>query len=188
MNTNKNSQHLKTKAVLRALPRLCKQGRQLGHQQSSLQGLQQNHQQGAVLIVAVVFLLIITILGLSAIKMSGIDSQIAGNSMLSMLTFQGAESTLAKSGKEKYIIQASSGTVFNVPATDLPEERVGAGILKSKAAVALETTFQECPSHMASSNKFKCSIYKIDANSQIKGSSAKSQHTMGWGVMQAKVN
>jgi len=150
-----------------------------------------HQQQGAVLIVAIVFLLIITILGLGAIRMSGIDTQIAGNSMVSMLTYQGAESTLAKSGQEKYILRAAKGDigdVINVPATDLPAENVGVGVINSKATIQPESMHQKCPDHIAISTKFKCSIYRIDANSQMKGSGSKSQHVMGWAETEASVN
>ena len=95
---------------------------------------------------------------------------------------------MAKSGQEKFITPAANGAVFKVPATALPPENVGEGIINSRATVQLETTFKECPDNIAISNKFKCSIYRIDANSQIQGSSTKSRHTMGWGEIQALDN
>ena len=49
-----------------------------------------NRQQGVALVMALIMLLVITILGVSAVRMSSLDTQVAGNSMYSSLVFQGS--------------------------------------------------------------------------------------------------
>ncbi|MDQ5767333.1 pilus assembly PilX family protein [Thiothrix subterranea] len=56
-----------------------------------------NQQQGAVLVWGMVILLTLTVIGIAATRMATVDSRIAGNQMMYMLTFQGADSMLNKS-------------------------------------------------------------------------------------------
>jgi Tfp pilus assembly protein PilX len=56
-----------------------------------------SQQRGAVLVWGLVILLTMTVIGIAATRMSNIDNRIAGNQMMYMLTFQGADSMLNKS-------------------------------------------------------------------------------------------
>ncbi len=148
----------------------------------------QSKQQGAVLIVAVVFLLIITIIGLSAIKMSGIDTQISGNSVTSMLTYQGVESALGKTVPDNQ-------TMFNINEADnkfpnahtvvvadffQPEEVSGGAMLTSTATIQVEDRGIDCPKNApASSTNYGCNVFRIDATTKLTGTGAKSSHTIG---------
>ena len=70
-------------------------------------------QQGVVLIVALIMLLVITILGVSAVSRASIGTQVAGNSMYTMMVYQGAESAIARSmtgGAEINIKKAASSS------------------------------------------------------------------------------
>ena len=55
------------------------------------------HEQGSALLWGLVILLVMTVIGVAASRMAGTDSRIAGNQMMYMLTFQGADSMLRKS-------------------------------------------------------------------------------------------
>lgn len=139
-------------------------------------------QQGVVLIWAVIFLIVVTILGLGAIKMSGIDTQIAGNSTQTMLAYQNAESGLAKSAKYKNIDQAAKngGAPYAVPAADLqPSQR---------ASVQFEASNQGCPRNIANSSKFRCAIFRIKAEANAPGTISKATHSLGWAEIEAPVN
>jgi hypothetical protein len=54
-------------------------------------------EQGSALLWGLVILLVMTVMGVAATRMAGTDSRIAGNQMMYMLTFQGADSMLRKS-------------------------------------------------------------------------------------------
>ncbi|MBO0613715.1 MAG: hypothetical protein RL122_1244 [Pseudomonadota bacterium] len=56
-----------------------------------------SQERGAVLVWGLVILLTLTVIGIAATRMSSIDNRIAGNQMMYMLTFQGADSMLNKS-------------------------------------------------------------------------------------------
>jgi len=142
-------------------------------------------QQGMVLIVALIMLLLVTILGVAAVNRSGISSQIAGNSMFSMLVYQGAESAIAKSaagGAEMIIDEAAkaSPNSYEVPTSHLPAEEVSAGRkMRSKALVtAVAGGPFPCPiiSDNASSTSIKCYVYEVDANSRLLSTGARARH------------
>ncbi len=147
-------------------------------------------QQGIVLIVALVFLMIITLIGVSAAKRSGINNQISGNSMMTMLTYQGAESTMARSARDSTVLSAQinenngEGAIYTVP--NLADEDIGKGTLNSSATVQPESTFTNCPPTMIMSSTIKCKVYRIQATSQIQGTHAKAVHQMGYALTQAK--
>lgn len=98
-------------------------------------------QQGAVLFIAIILLLLITIIGVSAVGVTGIKTQIAGNSMFTMLTYQGAESALVKtlSGEaQKTMGKASElgvGVPYRVPNDYFtPTEAVSGGAILTQQA------------------------------------------------------
>lgn len=53
------------------------------------------HQKGAALVISMIFLLIITLLSVSAMRTTNLDTKIAINHQLKELSFQAAESALA---------------------------------------------------------------------------------------------
>lgn len=143
-------------------------------------------QKGVVLLVAIVLLLVITIIGVGAVNSSSIKTQVAGNSMFSMLVYQGAESTLAKTLSSVDIknikdLMNSPGNSMNVPAAILPDENIMAGAtLTSDATITYEGVF-DCPitSGRITSSIVKCRLYKVDANSRIQSTNARSHHIKG---------
>ena len=141
-----------------------------------------NKQQGAVLIWSVVILMILTMVGLSAVKMSGISTQITGNSIFSMLVFQGAESSLGKTAKIHYIkmaIEKMPSKAINVPVLDLPDENASKGKLKSQVNVAWKG-YQGCPiNSSAYSSSQKCHYFDIEARTVLSGTGARTNHILG---------
>jgi len=59
-----------------------------------------NHsQQGVVLVVSLVILLVMTLIGISAMKVTGLEEKMAGNSRNMNIAFQSAESALREAEK-----------------------------------------------------------------------------------------
>ncbi|WMP16981.1 pilus assembly PilX family protein [Thiothrix lacustris] len=65
-------------------------------------------ERGAVLVWGLVILLTMTVIGIAATRMATVDSRIAGNQMMYMLTFQGADSMLRKSSNLYQVMQTAT--------------------------------------------------------------------------------
>ena len=106
--------------------------------------LKNNRQQGMALVIAMIMLLLITILGVSAVRMSTLNTQVAGNSIFAGLVFQGAESALSRSlsSKDWSNLPAAAtahGADVNVHSSYFPNEAVSGGaILNSSGTIAFE--------------------------------------------------
>ena len=154
---------------------------------------QYKKQKGAVMLIAIVFLLIITIMGISAVNSSIVQTQIVGNSMYSMLVYQGAESAISKSTSDTDLnnlrdtIAPAAATPFLVDSADLPDEVLASGgTLTSSSAISYLGKDDSCPetSGLAASTGmgeagFDCYIFQIDATSRIISTNAKDQHIKG---------
>jgi len=138
-------------------------------------------QQGVVLIVALIMLLVITILGVSAVSRASIGTQVAGNSMYTMMVYQGAESAIARSmtgGAEINVKNAAITSPLDITA-QLPDEEVsGGGKMNSTGAVSSIGAFP-CPivSGIASSSTIMCDMYEVNISTNLTATAAKAQHT-----------
>jgi Tfp pilus assembly protein PilX len=167
-----------------------KQGVMFNQKQfKSSQPIAKTKQQGAVLIWSIVILLILTIVGLSAIKTAGIGTKITGNSLFSMFVFQGAESALGKTANIYYTTQAVNNLPSReiaVPSGDLPAEMAAQGKLNSSVNVKW-TGYQRCPiTSFAVSNSvaskaggIACQHSDINAKTNLSGTGARANHMLG---------
>ena len=146
-------------------------------------------QQGAVLFIAIGLLLIITIVGISSVSISGMKTQIAGNSMFTMLTYQGAESALAKSlsgGAKLSMTKAAElgvGVPYNVPNSvfNTPAEVVSGGVtLSQEATVTKLDILVQCPPSALANTAGLCYIFETNAQARLNSTGAKAFHTEGW--------
>ena len=145
-------------------------------------------QQGAVLFIAIGLLLIITIVGISSVSISGMKTQIAGNSMFTMLTYQGAESALAKSlsgGAKLSMTKAAElgvGVPYDVPnAVFTPAEVVSGGVtLSQKATVTKLDILIQCPPSALANSAGLCYIFETNAQARLNSTGAKASHAEGW--------
>jgi Tfp pilus assembly protein PilX len=146
-------------------------------------------QQGAVLIWSIIIFLILTLVGISAVKTAGIGTQITGNSLFSMLVFQGSESALGKTANIHYTTMAVNNMPtrkIEIPAIDLPNEIAAKGKLVSNVNVAWQG-YQTCPiTSIAMSTTVApkaggvaCQLYSIEANVTLSGTGARANHTLG---------
>jgi Tfp pilus assembly protein PilX len=135
-------------------------------------------QQGLVLIWAVVFLIVITILGLSAIRMSGIDTQIAGNSMNVMMADQTADLVLADASQEYFIqkVPKGVGSSYTLQAGELAT----VANAKTASVIQYETDHGKCPDNIATTSKMGCFVFRIEADARLNGTNVHSKHIMGW--------
>jgi Tfp pilus assembly protein PilX len=146
-------------------------------------------QQGSVLIWSIIILLILTMIGLSAVKTAGIGSQITGNSLFSMLVFQGAESALAKTANIHYTTMAENNVptrIIDVPSIDLPDEKASNGSLRSTVNVAWGgyrkcpiTSFAVSTSVATKSGGVACQHFDIAVKTALRGTGARTNHTLG---------
>lgn len=93
-----------------------------------------NHQKGAVLIVSLLLLLVLTVIGVTGLSNTSLEERMSGNFHHSMLAYQAAESALEK------IIIASDPEVnenpFYVEADDPMIDATNAGIDSTDTVVA----------------------------------------------------
>lgn len=68
---------------------------------------QQARQQGAVLIVGLVLLVAMTLIGVTAMKLTTLDERIAGNAQQRVGTFQAAESALMEAAVYEKVLSCS---------------------------------------------------------------------------------
>lgn len=147
-------------------------------------------QQGVVLIWALAILLVLTLLGISSMKKATMGTKIAGNSMASMLVFQGAESTLSKITNTYFTAESDqlAGELYTVLPAILPDESVSGGSIKSTGTIMFMQS-GECPiTNVANGTEIPCSFYRLTAESRLQGTGAKTEHILGVAQMAATTN
>jgi len=150
-------------------------------------------QHGIVLLMALIMLLLITLIGAASVRMSNIDTQISGNSMFSLMVFQGAESVLGKvaSTKDYSNIQAAasrSTTPIQISADYFnPVETVNGGTkLNSSAQMIYEKNLEgSLYSSIPNSVSFTYQIFRTTAETKLQATSAKAIHIEGVAVQSA---
>jgi Tfp pilus assembly protein PilX len=152
-------------------------------------------ERGSVLLWGLVILLVLTITGIAATRMAATDSRIAGNQMMYMLTFQGADSMLRRSISLYQVMQtAQTGTtpsgaydkdrVKTLQLSDYSEATSGVKVSGDSAmgeeescpplkGVAMTTEMTPDAGGIA------CRVFTTDANASLTGTGARSQHSEG---------
>ncbi|MDD5393759.1 MAG: PilX N-terminal domain-containing pilus assembly protein [Thiothrix sp.] len=155
-----------------------------------------NRQQGSVLLWGLVILLVLTVMGVAASRMAGTDTRIAGNQMMYMLTFQGADSMLRKSATLYEVLQtATNGTAPATPKKGVVKERTLDGSNSYTDSYSNVTAIgvsdmgesQGCPllkiaitTEMTSdTGGITCRVFTTDVNASLTGTGARSQHSEG---------
>lgn len=150
--------------------------------------------RGSVLLWGLVILLVLTIIGIAAVRMAGVDTRIAGNQMMYMLTFQGADSRLQESINLFHIFElAKNGTLaatyskeaVKVNPLSSQEETVSGVITLGTSAMGEE---QGCPplkniamttEMVADNGGITCRLFTTEVNASLAGTGARSQHAEG---------
>lgn len=144
-------------------------------------------QKGAVLLIGIILLLVITIIGVSTVSMSSIKAQVAGNSMFTMLTYQGAESALVKSlssNSEKSMkesMELGIGIPYVLPDSyfNAPSEIVSGGATLEQQAVVTALGLSACLLTEVANSTGNCYIFEIDAQASLSSTSARARHVEG---------
>lgn len=142
-------------------------------------------QQGVVLIWALAILLVLTILGISSVKKANMGTKIAGNSMASMMVFQGAESSLsriANTNTTNELEKLDPGETYFVPQSVLPKEPVSGGNITSKGSIEFMET-KPCPATNDANGVSQCRFYRLQVESRLQGTGAKTEHVLGVAAM-----
>jgi len=85
-------------------------------------------QRGIALVVALIFLLMLTILGVSAMNTSALEGRMAGNTQENNRAFQGAESALEKVWKDGAIFKSFTQVGETITDPSSPHTYTGATV------------------------------------------------------------
>ena len=152
-------------------------------------------QKGIALVMALIMLLLITVIGVASVRMTSADTQVSGNSMFSLMVYQGAESALGKvASNSDYsnILSAASTRAspfllsenyFNDPAPEL----VNGAELTSKAQIAYDRKIEgSLYGDIPNSTAAKYQIFRTTAESRLKATAAKAIHVEGIAIQEAQ--
>lgn len=148
-------------------------------------------QTGAVMLWSLVILLVLLMMGVTSMRLSGLDTRIAGNEMHRMLTFQAAESSITRVAKLYYLDMASKSADSSMDKSGMtdPISMGSSGVdVQSDAKIELVSQKMDCPVLTGLANSMDasagpdgmdCQLYRIDARSRLPGSGARGRHSTG---------
>lgn len=149
------------------------------------------YQQGTVLLWGLVGLLVLAGLGITAGRIATLDTKIAGNAMFDDFSYQGAEASLRRSSN-LYLIEQTA----KQEATTHTDKEVGpyndaisnGEQISSVGSISMGTSIT-CPpvlqgiamstSATPKTGNVSCRLFTVNADSNVPGTSAESQHTAG---------
>ena len=138
-------------------------------------------QSGVALVMALIMLLLVTMLGVTAVKNSVYDTQIAGNSIYTSLAFQAAESAIGKSITQENIIEPATDRAheIQVSAGYVTDESINGGAKFTSKGTSKYDGILDGPviNGVANSSNFKYQVIKFSAESSIQATSVKDKHT-----------
>ena len=147
-------------------------------------------QSGSVLLWGLAGLLVLTVLGVAATKIAQLDLKMAGNSMFEILVYQGAESALGRSINLSNVTDAAVHVrAYHSSKVLGPySERAGAGNISSRSEMSMGEQMS-CPpvlrgvaistSMIPKSGGVACRVFTAQANSELPGTAASSNHVEG---------
>lgn len=139
------------------------------------------NQQGASLVIALVILLVITILGISSVRLSSQDLIIASNEQQQMMVHQAAESA------KKQVVNFYNVYKW-IDDQTLPNtmtQQLNSGNVQSDITISRGATYT-CFGQAGAANSVgigtnKCRVYTFSINSQLLGTGARTQLFKGEG-------
>ncbi|TXH60318.1 MAG: hypothetical protein E6Q84_04810 [Thiothrix sp.] len=153
-------------------------------------------QRGSSLLWGLSILLVMSVISVAAARMGMTDTRIVGNEMHSMLAYQGAESQLnlvrpplemlAPSSSLAFIklTMEQATKTFVVPQTNTAV-LFHTDKLNTNVKVQHDGFLDQCPpletsmSVEMNGDKYRCSLFVIDADSRFQSTGARSLHKMG---------
>ena len=138
-----------------------------------------NKQTGMTLVTSLMMLLVLTILGVTAIKISSVDLLVANNYQKKLQVYQAAETKIQKD-VDFYWLYKWISSEGNAPDTDHK------GAVAKSHIVDLEKSYQCSPSNLATSlgpDSTPCNIYMFHIDASMKASGEKESHFQGAGKL-----
>lgn len=153
-------------------------------------------ERGSALLWGLVILLVMTVIGVAASRMSATDTRIAGNQMMYMLTYQGADSMLrryaslfeilqtAKTGVAPTTVTPGVVKVRKITSADGYSDSasgvtgVGASMMGGTAScppMAIAMSTEMTPD----SGSLACRVFTTEADTALSGTGARSMHSEG---------
>ena len=144
-------------------------------------------QRGSVLLWGLVILLTLTVVGVAAARMGITDTRITNNQMFSMMTYQGAESTLERVTTLFNIDQTVSATAKRESWDFIDTVNDNSGTMNSKGTISMGgpmmCTAQNGYAMTVEMNPdlggISCRLFLIDARANLAGTGAVSEHAQG---------
>jgi Tfp pilus assembly protein PilX len=159
----------------------------------------QYQQQGSVLLWGLVILLTLTVLGVSAVKMAGTDTRIAGNQLLYVQAWENSEAVLHKNTGTRSralheVVNLESDTNRNLDFKWLAPQSTDTGLNAGITAVAdkswgAQPNIVNCPpldgvamsTRMNGANMTR-GEFVANVRSELSGTGASSRHAEQWCV------
>jgi len=144
--------------------------------------LTSQRQHGVALILVLVVLLVTTILGLSAVNSTLIDTQVAGNASEARTTFQASETLLAVVRNQpisKYSEAIIGGTTLSIA----PPSDVSSALPSTTLGATLRYEGEGTVAFGSSIGKFKPQMFKSVGTATRDVSGASASHAQGMVVL-----
>lgn len=153
-------------------------------------------QRGSALLWGMAILLVMSVIGVTAARIGITDTRIVGNEAYSMVAYQGAESQLNLVRPPLDMLAPSNSLAFIKSTMEqetkkfvVPSSNTSVLFHSSNLQTGLQVQYNgfldQCPpletsmSVEMNGDKYRCSMFIIDANSRFQGTGAHSLHEMG---------
>lgn len=150
------------------------------------------HKQkgAATLLISIFLLFVLTIVGVSAVKITSLDTLIAGNDQQKMILFQETETRLKQLASIQRLSQTFTATGFTNNVTDDPQQYVfdetakWPGFKESIYDMQANYPCEQGGSAMSlGPNMPVCDLYSFQVNARKKNMGVKDKHHRGAGKM-----
>lgn len=142
-----------------------------------------HRQQGMVLIIALVVLLVVTILGTSALTSTVVDIRVASNSSESYAAFQAAETVLEDSQEDITTFQNSITAGLGTPVSLSVATDVSDLYPNTTLTATVEYVSEGTVAYGSSIYKFKPQRFIVRGDASRDGSQAQAIHQRGIAVL-----
>ncbi|MBU1399363.1 MAG: pilus assembly PilX N-terminal domain-containing protein [Proteobacteria bacterium] len=131
---------------------------------------QLKNEEGSVIVVALIIMVLLLIMGISATNMSSIESQILRNTIIQKQTFYSAEAAREYVPPHTALYHGANVTVgagINFPDNDAPDEKISIGSQSFNGNVTYVGSSQPPRGSGTEAGKFRAHRYAITANGYV---------------------
>lgn len=143
-------------------------------------------QQGSALLWGMVILIVLTMIGVAAARMTVTDNRIATNQMFSMMSYQGSESTLERVTTLFHFDEAVE-MADNQKSWHFSDDVANNGLVNSTGTISMagnlmctgQEGFAMSVEMNADAGGIACRLFTIDSRAHLAGTGARSVHAQG---------